>query len=82
MKQIPQNIIISRTDSIGDVVLTLPVATVLKKQFPEMKIAFMGKSYTRPIIEACTSVDQFIDVDEFMSGMVTIAGLKPEAWAI
>jgi heptosyltransferase-3 len=79
LKQIPRNIIISRTDSIGDVVLTLPMATILKKHFPEMKIGFMGKSYTRPVIEACTSVDQFIDVDEFMTGTVTIAGQKPEA---
>lgn len=79
LKTIPQSIIISRTDSIGDVVLTLPVATVLKKHFPEMKIGFMGKSYTQPVIEACKSVDQFIDVNNFMNGTVTISGEKPEA---
>ncbi len=44
MKKLPVNIIISRTDSIGDVVLTLPVAAVLKKYFPEIKIGFMGKA--------------------------------------
>lgn len=75
----PANIIISRTDSIGDVVLTLPVAAVLKKHFPQMKIAFMGKAYTRPVIEACTSVDLFIDVADFMNGEVTIFGEKPAA---
>jgi len=79
LKTIPKSIIISRTDSIGDVVLTLPVATVLKKHFPEMKIGFMGKSYTQPVIEACKSVDQFIDVNNFMNGTVTISGEKPEA---
>lgn len=79
MKQIPGNIIISRTDSIGDVVLTLPVATVLKKYFPEIKIGFMGKAYTRPVIEGCSSVDKFIDVDDFLNGNVTINGKKPEA---
>jgi len=75
----PNNIIISRTDSIGDVVLTLPVATVLKKHFPGIKIAFMGKAYTRPVIEACTSVDLFIDVTDFMTRQVTIFGEKPAA---
>lgn len=79
MTNTPNNIIISRTDSIGDVVLTLPVATVLKKHFPGIKIAFMGKAYTRPVIEACTSVDQFIDVVDFITTEITIFGEKPEA---
>ena len=79
MKAISKSIIISRTDSIGDVVLTLPVATVLKEYFPEMKIGFMGKSYTKAVIEACISVDQFIDLNDFMNGTVTILGEKPEA---
>jgi heptosyltransferase-3 len=73
----PANIIISRTDSIGDVTLTLPVATVLKKFFPTAKIAFMGKAYTRPVIEACASIDVFIDVTDFMSSEIKIFGEKP-----
>lgn len=79
MNPIPKNIIISRTDSIGDVVLTLPVATVLKEYFPEMKIGFMGKVYTQPVIEACKNVDEFIDVNDFMNGSVKVMGEKPEA---
>ncbi|MCW3106245.1 MAG: glycosyl transferase family 9 [Segetibacter sp.] len=79
LKDTPNNIIISRTDSIGDVVLTLPVATVLKKHFPGIKIAFMGKAYTKPVIEACTSIDLFIDVNDFMAREITIFGEKPEA---
>lgn len=79
MDKIPVNIIISRTDSIGDVVLTLPVANILKTYFPQMKIGFMGKSYTKPVIAACTSIDEFIDVNDFLNGHVTVAGEKPEA---
>lgn len=79
MKNNPVNIIISRTDSIGDVVLTLPVATVLKKYFPEIKIGFMGKAYTRPVIEACTSIDDFVDVNDFLNSEVIINGQKPDA---
>ncbi len=52
---------ISRTDSIGDVILTLPLVGLIKAQHPDMHIAFLGQSYTRPIIEACESVDEFID---------------------
>ncbi|CAN5195783.1 glycosyltransferase family 9 protein [soil metagenome] len=76
---IPNNIIISRADSIGDVVLTLPVATILKKYFPHIKIAFLGKAYTRSVIEACTSIDLFIDADAFMTEEIKIFGEKPEA---
>jgi heptosyltransferase-3 len=75
----PRNIIISRTDSIGDVVLTLPVARALKTRFPDITIAFMGKTYTRAVIEACTHVDMFIDREDFLSGDVPIAGERPEA---
>jgi ADP-heptose:LPS heptosyltransferase len=79
LKKIPSNIIISRTDSIGDVVLTLPVAAVLKKNFPEMKIAFMGRPYTKPVIEACEYVDEFIDATDFLNNKITVAGESPQA---
>jgi ADP-heptose:LPS heptosyltransferase len=77
--KIPKNIIISRSDSIGDVVLTLPVAAVLKKNFPQIKIGFLGRAYTRPVIEACKYVDQFIDTDDFLKKKITIDGKNPQA---
>ena len=57
-------IIISRTDNIGDVVLTLPLAGILKKKFPNVKIIFLGKGYTQPLIEASTNIDKFENWDE------------------
>jgi ADP-heptose:LPS heptosyltransferase len=50
-------------DSIGDVMLTLPICGVLKKHFPEIKITFLGRSYTEAIIKSCSHVDQFINWD-------------------
>jgi heptosyltransferase-3 len=58
------NLIISRTDGIGDVVLTLPVAGLMKKLHPGVKIWFIGRSYTAPVIAACEHVDEFINWDE------------------
>ncbi|MCS7076736.1 MAG: glycosyltransferase family 9 protein [Bacteroidia bacterium] len=55
-------IIISRVDSIGDVVLTLPMCGIIKKHFPEVKITFLGQSYTQPVILTCEYVDNFVDV--------------------
>ncbi|MCX6249191.1 MAG: glycosyltransferase family 9 protein [Bacteroidetes bacterium] len=58
-----KHIIISRTDNLGDVILTLPMAGVIKSYFPDCKITFIGKSYTRPIIGMCRFVDEFIEWD-------------------
>lgn len=59
-----KTIIISRTDSIGDVVLTLPMAGVIKKYYPSSKIIFLGKTYTKPVVEMSKFVDEFINWDE------------------
>jgi heptosyltransferase III len=56
-------IILSRTDSIGDVMLSLPVAGVLKSLNPNCRIVFLGRTYTKPIIESCAFVDEFADWD-------------------
>ncbi len=59
-----KRIIISRTDSIGDVILSLPMAGVLKQNFPDLTILFLGKNYTRAIVESSKHIDQFVDWDE------------------
>ncbi|MDR0418660.1 MAG: glycosyltransferase family 9 protein [Prevotellaceae bacterium] len=58
-----RGIAISRTDSIGDVILTLPLAGLLKELFPSSRITFIGKTYTKSIIECCRHVDGFIAWD-------------------
>jgi heptosyltransferase III len=60
----PKHIIISRTDSIGDVILTLPMAGVLKSYFPDVKITFLAQKYTEPIIRCSADVDDVICWDE------------------
>jgi heptosyltransferase III len=64
MHRKPERIIISRTDSIGDVMLTLPCVALLKEHFPKCEVIFLGKSYTRAVIEACEHVDEFADWDQ------------------
>lgn len=56
--------LISRTDSIGDVVLTLPLCKIIKTKFPDAFIRFLGRSYTRDIICLSNYVDEFIDYDD------------------
>ena len=60
-------VIISRTDSIGDVLLTLPICATLKRDFPKMKIVFLASSYTIPVVKHCKAVDEIIDATEFLN---------------
>ena len=62
MSQPENNIyLISRTDSIGDVVLTLPIAGFIKKKEPTCKIIFLGRTYTRDVVQLSEHVDLFLD---------------------
>lgn len=54
-------ILLSRTDKIGDVVLTLPMAGLLKSMNPNIKLYFLGTSYTEAIINTSEYIDEFID---------------------
>lgn len=56
-----KRIVISRTDSIGDVMLTLPICAWIKAKFPSAHIVFLGKGYTKPVVTAYQKVDEYID---------------------
>jgi heptosyltransferase III len=57
-------VLLSRTDSIGDVVLTLPMAGVIKEKYPQCRVLFLGRTYTRDVIGLCSFVDEFINYDD------------------
>jgi len=63
----PRVVAISRTDSIGDVVLTLPLAGIIKAQWPACRIVFIGKTYTEQVIRACRHIDDFFNFDEWFA---------------
>lgn len=66
MSPAPSSILISRTDAIGDVVLTLPVVAVLKERFPNATIGFLAKPYTHAVLEACPHVDVIVALEDFL----------------
>ena len=63
---IGERIIISRTDNLGDVILTLPMAGYLKSVFPKAQIYFIGKKYTEAVIKQSAYVDHFLDREEIL----------------
>jgi len=59
-----KRILISRTDSIGDVILTLPVAGVIRKTYPDADILFLARDYTREVVRLSNDIDEFISWDK------------------
>lgn len=57
----PSSLAIARTDSIGDVIVTLPLCGFIKKHSPNTRIVFIGRSYTQAIVEACPYIDEFLN---------------------
>lgn len=57
-------ILLSRTDNIGDVILTLPMAGLIKEKYPKAEIYFLGKTYTKDIVACSHFIDKFLDWTE------------------
>ncbi len=51
-----QNILVVRTDRIGDVIFTLPVIKVLKSNFPDARVTMLLNSYTADLVEDIADV--------------------------
>ncbi|MCA6379261.1 MAG: glycosyltransferase [Cytophagales bacterium] len=75
---IGKRIIISRTDNLGDIILTLPIAGYLKKTIPDSEIYFIGKKYTEPVIRQCTYIDHFLDREELLTSPSLLASIKAD----
>jgi ADP-heptose:LPS heptosyltransferase len=68
-----QRILICRTDNIGDVVLTLPLAGYLKTHVPGVQIDMLCRPYAAPVVRHCRFVDRVLapgdgdDVQQMMA---------------
>jgi heptosyltransferase-3 len=60
-------ILISRTDRLGDVVLTLPIAGYLKSVLPNSTIGFLCTEYTKSIVERSKYIDEIVIWDHLQS---------------
>ncbi|MDP4199057.1 MAG: glycosyltransferase family 9 protein [Bacteroidota bacterium] len=56
-------VLIVRTDRLGDLVLTLPMASELKRANPNVSVSFLVHNYTRPIAERCPAIDKVISFE-------------------
>ncbi len=59
--------LINRTDNIGDVLLTLPLAAQLKVHFPGCKVSMLARRYAKDIVDISLDIDTFLCSDDFFS---------------
>ncbi|MBN1595484.1 glycosyltransferase family 9 protein [candidate division FCPU426 bacterium] len=58
-----KNILVCRTDALGDTLLALPVCTALKKAFPGSRVCMLVSPRTRDLVMLQAGVDQAISYD-------------------
>jgi len=59
-----KNILIIRTDRIGDVLLSTPAIQAVRQAFQSSRIAFMTRPYTKDIVEGNPYLDEVIIYDK------------------
>ena len=57
------HVLICRTDNIGDVILTLPLAGFLKQRYPGICISFLCRAYAAPVARNCRFIDHVITLE-------------------
>lgn len=69
------NIAIFRTDRLGDMILTLPMCTVLRNEFPNAKIVIIARKENKELLSRCNYVfDEIIYEEDFAKwSPITIA---------
>lgn len=57
----PRRILVSRTDRLGDSLLTLPLCGLLREHHPQAVIIFLARAYTMPFVERSRHVAEVHD---------------------
>jgi heptosyltransferase III len=75
-----KKIIVSRTDNLGDTILTLPLISKLKEIFPDSKIDFLIKEANSELFKGYPGIDSLVLFDEFKSFSEKLSFLKKEKY--
>jgi lipopolysaccharide heptosyltransferase II len=60
----PKNLLIVRTDRIGDVVLSLPLAEIIKRHFPACRVTYLLREYTKSLAHKHPFIDEILLLKE------------------
>lgn len=60
-----RNIIVSRTDKIGDLVLSIPSFYMIKKMYPNSKLTVLVRNYNYDVVKNLSYIDEVIKIDDY-----------------
>ena len=60
----PKHILISRTDAIGDVCLTLPACQAIKNAYPTAQLTYLCKQYTESVVACFEPIDHILTLEQ------------------
>ena len=60
----PKKLLIVRTDRIGDVVLSLPLAEIIKRHFPKCNVTYLLREYTKSLAHNHPFIDEILLLKE------------------
>ncbi|WP_288217932.1 glycosyltransferase family 9 protein [uncultured Fusobacterium sp.] len=58
-------IIVSRTDKIGDLILSIPSFYMIKKMYPQAELIVLVRKYNYEIVKNLPYVDRIVKIDDF-----------------
>lgn len=56
------NVLLSRTDRIGDLILSTPAIATVRRSFPGAKITMVTSAYNRVVMERNTDIDELVSL--------------------
>lgn len=72
----PKRILITRTDRLGDVVLSTPVIRFMRQQYPDAYIAFMVRPENRDVVANNPHLDETIIYDKYRTQKSFLSTVK------
>lgn len=63
-----ENVLVVRTDRIGDVVLTLPMIPVLRSNLPRARVSMLLRPYTAALVDGFEGLDGILTYDDSGEG--------------
>jgi heptosyltransferase-3 len=58
----PRRILLSRTDRIGDLILTTPAIATVRRSFPDARITMIASAYNRVVLERNDDIDELVEL--------------------
>ena len=60
-----KRVIVSRTDKIGDLILSIPSFFMIKKMYPQEELVVLVRKYNYEIVKNLPYVDRIIKIDDY-----------------